>query len=199
MYMKPFSSEASTVNARLSRRAFLRTGVAAGGGLLISINTPLFHADYAAAADTSTTDFAPGAFIRIYKTGQVTAIIPSVEIGQGVHTSMPMLIAEELELDPSHIRVEHAPPDDKLYANPKLGFQATGGSTSIAAFYEPFRQAGATARTILVAAAGATWASTRPPAGPRTGPLFMIRASGASPMAISRPRRPRSRCRRKSR
>jgi isoquinoline 1-oxidoreductase subunit beta len=154
MYIKPFSSEASAINAKLSRRSFLRTGVATGGGLLISINTLSFHA---AAADTSATDFAPGAFIRIDKTGQVSAIVPSVEIGQGVYTSMPMLIAEELELDPSHIRVEHAPPDDKRYANPKLGFQATGGSTSIAAFYEPFRHAGAAARTMLVAAAAATW------------------------------------------
>jgi isoquinoline 1-oxidoreductase beta subunit len=156
MYMKPFSSEASAVKARLSRRSFLHTGIAAGGGLLISINTPLFHADRA-AADTSTADFAPGAFIRIDTAGQVTAIIPSVEIGQGVYTSMPMLIAEELDVDPSHIRVEQAPPDDKLYANPKLGFQATGGSTSIAAFYELFRQAGAVARVMLVTAAAGTW------------------------------------------
>jgi isoquinoline 1-oxidoreductase subunit beta len=156
MYMKPFSSEASTVKTRLSRRSFLGTGIAAGGGLLISINTPLFRADRA-AADTSTADFAPGAFIRIDTAGQVTAIIPSVEIGQGVYTSMPMLIAEELEVDPSHIRVEQAPSDDKLYSNPKLGFQATGGSTSIAAFYEPFRQAGAVARTMLITAAATTW------------------------------------------
>ena len=157
MHIKLLSSEAPAAKARLSRRSFLRTGIAAGGGLLISINTPLFHADRAVAAGTPATDFAPGAFIRIDQTGQVSAIIPSVEIGQGVYTSMPMLIAEELDVDPSHIRVEQAPPDDKLYANPKLGFQATGGSTSIAAFYEPFRQAGAVARTMLVAAAATTW------------------------------------------
>jgi isoquinoline 1-oxidoreductase subunit beta len=114
-------------------------------------------ADRAAAADASVADFAPGAFIRIDKTGHVTAIIPQVEIGQGVYTSMPMLIAEELEVEPSQIRVEHAPANDKLYANPKLGFQATGGSTSIAAFYEPFRQAGAAARMLLLAAAAETW------------------------------------------
>lgn len=158
MYMKHFTSETSPVDTRLSRRSFLRTGAAAGGGLLISISTPLFHVDRATAEGTSAANFAPGAFIRIDTTGQVTAIIPSVEIGQGVYTSMPMLIAEELEVDPSHILVEHAPPADKLYANPKLGFQATGGSTSIAAFYEPFRQAGAVARTMLVTAAAATWA-----------------------------------------
>jgi len=157
MYMKDFSSKVSPVDTRLSRRSFLRAGVAAGGGLLILINAPMFRADRAAAADASAAEFAPSAFIRIDKTGHVTAIIPQVEIGQGVYTSMPMLIAEELEVAPNQILVEHAPPDDKLYANPKLGFQATGGSTSIAAFYEPFRQAGAVARTMLVAAAAETW------------------------------------------
>ncbi|TSD90223.1 xanthine dehydrogenase family protein molybdopterin-binding subunit [Mycobacterium sp. KBS0706] len=154
MDMKVSASEASSVDSRLSRRHFLRAGVAAGGGLLISINAPMFPA---AAADASAATFAPGAFIRIDTAGQVTAIIPQVEIGQGVYTSMPMLLAEELEVEPGQIRVEHAPPDDKLYANPKLGFQATGGSTSIAAFYEPFRQAGAVARTMLVAAAAEIW------------------------------------------
>ena len=157
MYMKGTSSKSSPVDTRLSRRSFLFAGAAAGGGLLISINASMFRADRAAAADAQVTTFAPGAFIRIDKAGNVTAIIPQVEIGQGVYTSMPMLLAEELEVEPNQIRVEQAPPDDKLYANPKLGFQATGGSTSIAAFYEPFRHAGAVARTMLVAAAAETW------------------------------------------
>ena len=157
MYMKNFASEVSPVDTHLSKRSFLRAGVATGGGLLILINAPLFRADCAAAAVAPAADFAPSAFIRIDQTGRVTAIIPQVEIGQGVYTSMPMLLAEELEIAPSQILVEHAPPDDRLFANPKLGFQATGGSTSIAAFYEPFRQAGAVARTMLVAAAAETW------------------------------------------
>ncbi|SDR44233.1 isoquinoline 1-oxidoreductase/isoquinoline 1-oxidoreductase, beta subunit [Rhizobiales bacterium GAS113] len=156
MYMKDVPSEGSPVDVPLSRRSFLRAGVVAGGGLLISIHAPVPGVDCAAAATASAGNFAPGAFIRIDQTG-VTAIIPQVEIGQGVYTSMPMLIAEELEIEPSQIKVEHAPPNDKLYANPKIGFQATGGSTSIAAFYEPFRQAGAVARTMLVAAAAQTW------------------------------------------
>jgi isoquinoline 1-oxidoreductase subunit beta len=157
MYMKNFPSEGSPVDTGLSKRSFLRAGVATGGGLLILINAPIFRADSVAAAVAPTANFAPSAFISIDQTGHVTAIVPQVEIGQGVYTSMPMLLAEELELEPSQIWVEHAPPDDKLYANPKLGFQATGGSTSIAAFYEPFRQAGAVARTMLVAAAAAEW------------------------------------------
>ena len=78
-------------------------------------------------------------------------------MGQGTYTSMPMLVAEELEVDLAQIRLEHAPPDDKLYGNPRLGFQVTGGSTSVRAFWKPLRIAGAAARTLLISAAAATW------------------------------------------
>jgi isoquinoline 1-oxidoreductase beta subunit len=87
----------------------------------------------------------------------VTLIVCQVEMGQGTYTSMPMLIAEELEVDLAQLNVEHAPPSDALYHNPLLGFQATGGSTSVPAFWEPLRRAGATARTMLIAAAAETW------------------------------------------
>jgi isoquinoline 1-oxidoreductase subunit beta len=109
----------------------------------------------AEAADANT--FAPDAFIRIDRGGQVTLIIPQVEMGQGTYTSMPMLIAEELEVELNQIQIEHAPPDDKLYGNPLLGFQVTGGSTSVRAFWEPLRRAGATVRNMLVSAAAETW------------------------------------------
>ena len=101
----------------LSRRALIRAGAAAGGGLLLSIGLR------AAAADTNS--FAPNAFVRIDRDGRVTLIVCQVEMGQGTYSSMPMLIAEELEVDLAHVHVEHAPPDDKLYFNPLLGFQAT--------------------------------------------------------------------------
>ena len=71
-------------------------------------------------------------------------------MGQGTYTSMAMLIAEELEVDLSEVHVEHAPPDDQLYGNPLVGFQFTGGSTSVRAFFDPLRRAGATARSMLV-------------------------------------------------
>ncbi|OLC58594.1 MAG: aldehyde dehydrogenase [Candidatus Rokubacteria bacterium 13_1_40CM_4_67_11] len=77
-------------------------------------------------------------------------------MGQGTYTSMPMLLAEELEVAPDQIRLEHAPPDDKRYANPFFGEQMTGASSSVRAFYEPLRRAGATARAMLVAAAAAS-------------------------------------------
>jgi isoquinoline 1-oxidoreductase beta subunit len=140
--------------SRLSRRSFLRAGVAAGGGLLLSVAIPEVNRD-AEAADANT--FAPGAFIRIDHSGQVTLIIPQVEMGQGTYTSMAMLIAEELEVELKQVHIEHAPPDDKLYGNPLLGFQVTGGSTSVRAFWEPLRRAGATARNMLVSAAAETW------------------------------------------
>jgi isoquinoline 1-oxidoreductase beta subunit len=145
-----------TVRARaggLSRRAFIKVGAAAGGGLLLSVGLPVFRGDGEAATDV----FAPDAFIRIDTSGQVTMVMPQVEMGQGTYTSIPMLIAEELEVELATVQLEHAPPNDKLYANPLIGFQATGGSTSVRGFWEPLRRAGATARTMLISAATAQW------------------------------------------
>ena len=102
-------------------------------------------------------EFAPNAFIRIGQDGRVGVIVPQVEMGQGTFTSCPMLVAEELEIDLAQVEVEQAPPSDKLYTNPLVGFQVTGGSTSIRAFYKPLREAGAIARTMLIAAAAETW------------------------------------------
>ena len=95
--------------------------------------------------------------MRVGRDGKVTLIVAQVEMGQGTFTSMPMLIAEELEVYLADVRVEQAPPNDKLYANPLLGFQATGGSTSVRAFWKPLREAGAAARTLLIKAAADTW------------------------------------------
>ena len=83
--------------------------------------------------------------------------MPYVEMGQGTYTSIPMLIAEELEVDLTQVRLEHAPPNEKLYANPLLGIQATGNSNAIRGAWKPLREAGATARTMLVSAAAKRW------------------------------------------
>ena len=115
-----FPHRSSSASA-LSRRGFLRAAAAAGGGLMLSLRVPLAGGD-AAAADA----FAPNAFIRIATDGKVTLIMPYVEMGQGTYTSIPMLIAEELEIDLKQVQLEHAPPDEKFYANPLLGVQATG-------------------------------------------------------------------------
>ena len=139
----------------LSRRRFIQAGAAAGGGLMLSLTLPLAGGE-AEAADAAP--FAPNAFIRIGGDGRITLVMPYVEMGQGTYTSIPMLIAEELEVGLDQVSLEHAPPDPKRYGNPVFGgIQATGGSTSIRAAWKPLREAGAVARTMLVAAAAKRW------------------------------------------
>jgi isoquinoline 1-oxidoreductase beta subunit len=139
----------------LTRRAFLQVGAAAGGGLMLSLTLPFANGE-AQAADAN--GFAPNAFIRIGGDGQIVLTMPYVEMGQGTYTAISMLIAEELEVDLNQVRPEHAPPDEKLYGNPALGgLQATGNSNAIRAAWQPLRQAGAVARTMLVSAAAKRW------------------------------------------
>jgi isoquinoline 1-oxidoreductase subunit beta len=142
-----------TLDRLTSRRGFLQAGAAAGGGLMLSLSLPFVNGD-AEAADS----FAPNAFIRVEGDGQIVLTMPYVEMGQGTYTSIPMLIAEELEVELSQVRPEHAPPDEKLYGNPLLGgIQATGNSNAVRAAWQPLRQAGAIARTMLVSAAAKRW------------------------------------------
>jgi isoquinoline 1-oxidoreductase beta subunit len=146
--------ESASANG-LSRRRFLQVGAVAGGGLMLNLSLPLAIGD-AESADANS--FAPNAFIHIAGDGQIVLTMPYVEMGQGTYTSIPMLIAEELEVDLKQVRLEHAPPNEKLYGNPLLGgIQATGNSNAIRAAWQPMRQAGATARTMLVAAAAKRW------------------------------------------
>ena len=138
----------------ISRRGFLKVAAAAGGGLLVGVWIPNLRGK----DETSATDgFEPNAFLRINRDGRIVLTMPYVEMGQGTYTSIPMLIAEELEVDLSQVQLEHAPPNEKLYSNPIFGLQATGGSTSIRAAWNPLRMAGATARTALVSAAARRW------------------------------------------
>ena len=130
---------------RISRRTFLETGAALGGGLLLRFRLPQDRA------------FAPNAFIRIDRDGTVTLTMHKVEMGQGTYTAMPMLLAEELGVGLDQVRLEHAPPDDARYAEPMFGVQETGGSTSVRGNWEPLRRAGAAARTMLLSAAAQTW------------------------------------------
>jgi isoquinoline 1-oxidoreductase beta subunit len=139
----------------LSRRRFLRAGATATGGLILSLSLS-FAKGEAEAADVD--GFAPNAFIRVEGDGQIVLTMPYVEMGQGTYTSIPMLIAEELEVDLKQVRLEHAPPNERLYGNPALGgLQATGNSNAMRAAWQPLRQAGAMARTMLVSAAAKRW------------------------------------------
>lgn len=147
----------------MTRRNFMIAGAAAGGGLLLGFALPkMFEQEEPAGAmsgsDAAARDaFSPNAFIRIDRDGVVTLIMSKVEMGQGTFTSITMLIAEELGVDPAHVRLEQAPADEKRYADPLLGGQVTGGSTSIRGAWEPMRKAGAVARTMLVTAASQAW------------------------------------------
>src|SRR5207302_5486532 len=140
----------------VSRRDFVVVLTATGSGLLLGCRVG-DRAGAATAAAATPPAFAPNAFIRIGSDGRVTLIMNQVEMGQGTYTSMPMLLAEELEVGLDQVQLEHAPPNDKLYANPLVGFQMTGASSSVRMMYTPLRTAGATARTLLVAAAAQTW------------------------------------------
>jgi isoquinoline 1-oxidoreductase subunit beta len=146
----------------VKRRDFLKTGAAVGGGLLISLYLPeLSQAGVSAKPSdklkfVEPATFAPNAFIRIATDDTVTVIVNKSEMGQGVYTSLPMLIAEELEADWSKIKVESAPVD-AAYNHTVFGMQLTGGSTSTASEWQRFRKAGATARIMLIAAAAQNW------------------------------------------
>ena len=139
------------------RRTFLKVSAAAGGGLLLSFLLPRIIWNSEATGATTADVFAPNAFIRIGRDSRVTLIMPYVEMGQGTDTSIPMLIAEELEVELRQVTLEAAPPDDRHYANPIFQFQATGASASVRAAWEPLRRAGAITRTMLVSAAAKTW------------------------------------------
>jgi isoquinoline 1-oxidoreductase beta subunit len=148
------SNEGKDERRGVSRRTFLVTGAAAGGGLLLGVCLPR---SIRAAVQGADESFGPNAFVRIRPDDSITLVMPQVEMGQGTYTSMSMLIAEELEVALEQVGVEAAPPNDKLYANPLIGFQVTGGSTSVPGFWEPLRHAGATARVMLIEAAASQW------------------------------------------
>src|SRR5213080_2523712 len=106
------------LNHLASRRNFLKAGAVAGGGLLLSFKLQFENRDAEAGA---AGDFTPNAFVRIGSDGHIVLTMPYVEMGQGTYTAISMLIAEELEVDLKLVLLEHAPPNEKLYANPLLG------------------------------------------------------------------------------
>jgi isoquinoline 1-oxidoreductase beta subunit len=164
----------SLIKRALDRRAFLKTGAAAGGGLLVSVYLPELARATSTFNSTPAPAFAPNAFIRIATDDIITVIVPKSEMGQGPYTSLPMLAAEELEADWSKVRYESAPVDP-AYNHPLFGIQMTGGSTSTASEWERFRKAGATARVMLIAAAAQTW--NVDPSSLKAEKSFVIHAS----------------------
>jgi isoquinoline 1-oxidoreductase beta subunit len=144
------------ISGEVSRRSLLTAGLAGGFVLVFHLPVRAFN-EPVQPPDITAGKFAPNAFIRIDQSGKTTLVMPQVEMGQGVYTSIPMILAEELDADFSQVALEHAPPSDKLYGNPLFGIQATGNSNSVRAWWKPLRTAGAGARAMLVQAAARQW------------------------------------------
>lgn len=148
---------------RLTRRSLLRLGALAGGGLALGICVPASAAEAADGAAASAaapsgqdSALAPNAWIRIHSDGRIRLALARSEMGQGVTTALPMLIAEELEVGLDQLQVEPAPVG-KAYVNRLLGEQATGGSTSVRDAWPVLREAGAAVRLLLIQAAAQRW------------------------------------------
>lgn len=138
-----------------SRRHFLKTSAVIGGGLVVAFVIPgAKRFASAAPAAAGASGFAPNAFLRVGNDDSITVLIAHSEMGQGIWTALPMLIAEELDADWSKVRVEHAPAAP-AYAHAVFGMQMTGGSSSTWSEFERYRQAGAAARNMLLQAAAA--------------------------------------------
>ncbi|MEC5159263.1 MULTISPECIES: xanthine dehydrogenase family protein molybdopterin-binding subunit [unclassified Janthinobacterium] len=149
-------AQAGQGRGALSRRSFIKAGALAGGGLVLSFFVPGAN-KFARAAEAEAKPLSqPNAFLRIAPDNSVTVQVNRLEFGQGVHTSLPMLIAEELDADWSQMRGELAPAGD-AFKDPAFGMQITGGSGTIAHSFTQYREIGARARAMLVAAAAEQW------------------------------------------
>lgn len=137
---------------RVDRRSFLRITALAGGGIMLGSYLRVLEPADALAATPAAPEFAPNAFIRMTPDGIVTIVAKNPEIGQGVKTMLPMIIADELDVDWANVRIEQASLDTTKYQN-----QGAGGSTATPVNWTPMRQVGAAARAMLVTAAAQTW------------------------------------------
>lgn len=151
----------TTIQAGRERRQFLKLCAVAGGGLVLGF-APVANL----AGSAPTHPWRPSAWLQIDTDGNVTIMVTESEMGQGVLTSMPMLVAEELEVDWKRVRVQQAPVD------PVYGWQGTGGSRSVREAWKPLREAGAAAREMLIAAAAKRWKVPRGQCQARDSAVF---------------------------
>jgi len=134
----------------VSRRDFLVAGVAAGAGLVVG-----FYLPHRGEGGVPAGTFEPNAYVRVDPDGKIVVAFPRAEMGQGVKTALPMILAEELEVDPDQITIE------QIGASTLFGDQTTGGSASVRSLWDPMRRAGAAAREMLITAAAAQWGVAR--------------------------------------
>src|SRR4051812_38392690 len=138
---------AANTDPRLSRRSFLNLSACAAGGLLLG-----FETGSARAAAAKAASFQPNAFLSIAPDGRVTIMAKNPEIGQGIKTAFPMIVAEELDVPWTSVSVVQAPVDIQ-----RFGAQFAGGSMSVAMNWDDLRRAGAAARSMLIEAAARGW------------------------------------------
>ena len=157
----------------VSRRSF----ILGSGGLALGLSFGLTQTELALAQAPGAGGFAPNSWINIGLDGIVTLMSPAAEMGQGTMTAMPMLLAEEMDLDWSQVRVVQSPSDPKRFGNPRFGGgMTTGASRTVQGYYEPLRLAGAQARLVMVNAAAQ--AMGVPAAELRTEASRVIHSSG---------------------
>src|SRR5450631_3167925 len=140
----------------ISRREFVRTAATIGGGLVLAIHLPAQNANSQDAKVIPIGPRSPSAFLKIAPDDTITIITPAVEMGQGGHTAMPMILMEELAGNWQHLKVQDAPPA-AIYDNPMFHMQSTVGSFSVRGWYTELRRIGAAAREMLVQAAATSW------------------------------------------
>src|SRR5215831_4530214 len=141
---------------RIDRRSFLSVSTAATGGLLVSLYLNLPASAGEANQAQPPKIYPPDAFVHIKPDGKIVITVNRLEFGQGVHTSLPMLLADELDADWSQVTADLAPAAD-VYKDPLFGIQMVGGSGSIAHSFQQYRELGARTRAMLVAAAADQW------------------------------------------
>src|SRR5918992_1569589 len=147
--------DSSIQDSHIDRRTLLKGAATAATGLVIGLHLP--ERSGAAGGDRTAEPFAPNAFLRIGADNEVTIVAKHVEWGQGIHTTLAMMIAEELDASWAQMSIRPAPANPALYTNLVFGFQGTAGSNSVRNSWEQYRRAGATARAMLVAAAAERW------------------------------------------
>ena len=166
-----------------SRRGLLKGGLA--GGFILAFHMPFAEASVPNAPEgvSRSRSLCAQCFHPHRPVRKTTLVMPQVEMGQGVFTSIPMIIAEELDADWSKVALEAAPPNEKLYANPMLGVQATGNSNSVRAFWTPCARPPRARGCCWLPPQPSNGASIRQPARPKTGWCFIKPATAHSTMA----------------